>query len=110
MAAKPALIAAGIAGALTLGIAGYFANEWRVCSGLERDFLDRSVAIATNLNSAKSAASAETRDRQERRVFELLEPANRVFFQMKERCGEPAAKAAMSRALHLQNEINPATL
>jgi hypothetical protein len=37
MAGKAVAIAASIAGALALGVGGYFANEWRICSGLEAD-------------------------------------------------------------------------
>jgi hypothetical protein len=97
MAAKPTLIAAGIAGALTLGTGGYFANEWRVCSGLEGDFLDRVQTIrnTAHLNALTATLGAPVDATLQRRA----EDGNLKLMQMElqavyERCGTDAGEAA----------------
>lgn len=105
MSGKTALIAAGIAATIALGTGGYFANEWRVCSNLERTFLTETAAVLTNLQSSKVADAVDARAALELRSMQLLEPANRTYFTILDRCGEEAAKSAMQRALDLRDEM-----
>jgi hypothetical protein len=102
---KAGLIAAGIAATVALGTGGYYANEQRVCRNLERTFLTETAAVLTNLQSSKVAAAVDARAALELRSMQLLEPANRTYFTILDRCGEEAGKSAMEHALDLRDEM-----
>jgi hypothetical protein len=93
MAVKTSTIIASIAVALAIGTGGYFANEWRVCSGLEEDYLDRIYSIRSNARADSLAASVgvkvDTEERRELqdRTFMLLERQGDNFV---DRCGYDA--------------------
>lgn len=97
MATKIGLIVAGIAGVAVLGTGGYFANEWRVCSGLEEDYLDSIYSIRSSARADSLVASVgvkiDTVERKEMqdRTFMLLEIQSRHFV---DRCGHDAWEAA----------------
>lgn len=101
MAAKPALIAAAVAGTLTLGTAGYFANEWRVCSGAREDFLATIDGYTANVQANALASSAGVRlDREEtKRLQDLSLQIQKVQLEnIYERCGDAAGREAASHA------------
>lgn len=94
MATKIGLIVAGIAGVAALGTGGYFANEWRVCSGLEEDYLN-SVASIRGYASINQVLN----DRQLLESMKAQEDAewNRLettLYGLSSRCGTRAANTA----------------
>lgn len=101
MAAKPALIAAAVAGTLALGTAGYFANEWRVCRGLEDDFLATIGGYTANVQSSALAAAVGTgvdRDKQKELQDLSLRVQRMQLTYIYDRCGKAAGKRAASLA------------
>jgi hypothetical protein len=101
MAAKPALIAAGIVGALVLSTGGYFANEWRVCSGIEEDFLDTAYSIRSGARTDRTLAAigstGPTPELQKARDLQL-NLLERQLGRIYERCGSDAGKGASRKA------------
>ena len=94
MPAKPAQIAAGIAGALALATGGYFANEWRVCRGLHDDYIN-FAKVSLSEERLKSAVNRPDFDKamkigSDKRVMD----AGQTLFDLKERCGEKARAEA----------------
>lgn len=102
MAAKPALIAAGILGALVLGTGGYFANEWRVCRSLHQDFMTFAKASLTDQQLMVAADSAAVAKMMKLRADERVEKAGQTLFDLQDRCGE---KAAVDAQLDAQQMI-----
>lgn len=101
MAAKPALIAAGIAGALALGTGVYFANEWRACNGIEEDFLDTAYSIRSGARTdhtlAAIGSAGPTSELRKARDLQL-DLFGRQLRRIYERCGLDAGKEAGRKA------------
>jgi len=101
MAANIGLTIAGIAGVAAIGTGGYFANEWRVCSGLEQDYLTTISAIRrdadTDLRLAGYVGGTPTEELKQARALrdDLLD---RQLARVYERCGIKAGDAAMVKS------------
>lgn len=97
MAAKPALIAVGAVGALALGTAGYFANEWRVCSGLEEDVVDAAYSMRSGARMDATlrmlGSEGPGQELQDARALQLQIFERQLNF-VYQRCGSYRGKAA----------------
>ncbi|MDP2131914.1 MAG: hypothetical protein U0975_09745 [Erythrobacter sp.] len=102
MSARTAAIAAAsIAGLLALGTAGYFANEWRVCSSLEENYLDTIYSIRSSVRTDMTISTLgidlpgdplkEARELQ----FNIME---RQLSGIYDRCGSQAGKQASRKS------------
>lgn len=102
--AKPALIAAG---ALALGTGGYFANEWRVCSGLRDEY--RTFAMETLANERlKSAAQSPAFDKMiEKETDAAVMRAGQALYDLQHRCGKKEAVKAQLEATELVLRAGP---
>lgn len=111
MPAKPAQIAAGIAGALALAAGGYFANEWRVCSGLEAEFLSTIERQSSDRETRALMGAAGIKaniDPEEQRAHRDLELQLQLIMHERiySRCGSAAGEAASAKAKDiLQNSM-----
>jgi hypothetical protein len=93
--------AISIAGLLALGTGGYFANEWRVCSGLEEDYLDTIYSIRSSVRTDMTISTLginlpgdtlkDARDLQ----FNIME---RQLSGIYDRCGSQAGKQASRKS------------
>jgi hypothetical protein len=95
------MIAAGIAGVFALGTIGYFANEWRVCSGMEEDYLRNVEGYAANVYSGALASSVGVEvDKQEQGKLQKrsLEIQQMQIMSIYDRCGSDAGRAAAELA------------
>jgi hypothetical protein len=95
------IITASIVGALALGTAGYFANEWRVCSNMQDDFL-RAIEGFTGNVEAGALAGAIGVDIDQKRQKELrdmsLSLQEMQLTAIYERCGDDAGRSAAAMA------------
>ena len=101
MSAKPALIAAGIIGTLALGTGGYIANEWRVCSGLEADYLSTIESYTSNVQAGAlaGAVGVEVDEVKQSSVQDLSLRAQKMqLINIYKRCGDDAGRAAADQA------------
>lgn len=105
MSGNAAKIWLGVAGALALGIGGYIANEWRVCRGLEADYLEETAAIGTNLQSGEAMKGLIDEKPLGNRVAAGIEQANRIYSRIRSRCGDERAVAAQQKGLNLIQSI-----
>ena len=103
MAARPSVIAASIVGALALGTAGYFANEWRVCRSLEDEYISSIESYTSDKKTRALMGAIGVRDdRDPKRKKELddltvdlqVRALNRIY----DRCGMKAGQAASARS------------
>ncbi len=107
MPAKPAQIAAGIAGALALATGGYFANEWRVCRGLEEDYLNSladmrgTIALRSVLRDTPSAEAANKLDAI------ATERITSTLLDLHSRCGERSAETANRKGQDMLLGLQP---
>lgn len=100
---KPAQIGLGIAALLALGTAGYFANEWRVCSGLEDDYLSSVESYTSNKKSRALMGAVGVRDESDPKQKKELEDLTvdlqmRALSHIYDRCGMEAGQAASARS------------
>lgn len=109
MAARPALIAASVAGTVALGTAGYFANEWRACRMLEAGFLEETIAIGTDLQSADAMHTSINEEQVGDRVAASVEKANRLYSRIRSRCGEETAAAVQRKGLDTVENMRRST-
>lgn len=105
MPAKPAQIAAGIAGALALATAGYFANEWRICRGLEADYLEEAAAVGTDLQSGEAMRGLIDEKPLGNRIAAGMGKANRIYVRIISECGDERALATQQKGLDLIESI-----
>jgi hypothetical protein len=84
-------LAVASAGVIALGAGGYFANEWRVCSGLEADYLEEMTALGTNLQAGAAMEDMTETSGIADRIALGAEDANRIYFRIKSRCGADRA-------------------
>lgn len=105
MPAKPALIAAGIAGTLALGAGGYFANERRVCRTLEADYLEEMTAVGTDLQSGAVMQGMVDERQLGARVAAGMEKANRIYSRIRSQCGDAAALSIQQKGIDLAESI-----
>lgn len=101
MAARAGIIAAGIAGVFVLAIGGYFANEWRVCSGLEDDYLRTLEGYTSGVYVAALAGSVgvETDKRKQKEIQDMsLRMQVMQLTRIYERCGDEAGRSASELA------------
>jgi lipid II:glycine glycyltransferase (peptidoglycan interpeptide bridge formation enzyme) len=98
---KSALIAAGIVGTLALGTGGYFANEWRVCRGMEQDFLRSVEGYTSNVYLGALASTVGVKvDREEQESLRnlSLKVQQMQLTAIYERCGDESGRAAADLA------------
>lgn len=79
------------AGVIALVAAGYFANEWRVCNGLEADYLEEMTALGTNMQTGAAMEDMAEVAVVGERIALGAEDANRIYFRVKSRCGADRA-------------------
>lgn len=107
MPAKPAQIAASAAVVLTLATGGYFANEWRVCNGLEEDYLNSMASIRGHSairQVLSDKALVENAKRMEEAAWKSAEGA---LFSLSDRCGERASQTANRKAQDILLGVSP---
>jgi hypothetical protein len=106
MAVKPALIFGGIAAALTIGTAGWFANEWRVCKGLEDDYISSVKSYTRQIETGALVSSVTgAQFKGDRELQDLsLEIQERQLERIYERCGSNAGNAASDGAYEVLQE------
>lgn len=93
--------ALSIAGIILAGIALYFANEWRVCSTLEDDFLGSIDGYTAGVEADAMAGSVGVEiDLEERRRLQdsSLRLQQMQLERIYERCGDDAGRAAAELA------------
>ena len=101
MTVKTGLVIAGIAGAAVLGTGGYFANEWRVCSKMEYDFLNTVDGYTSSVHSGALAESVgvEVDWKRQKELQDLSLKIQKIqLMSIYERCGSDAGKAAANLA------------
>lgn len=101
MAVKTSTIIASIAVALAIGTGGYFANEWRVCSGLEQDYLTTIGAIRRDADTDLRLAGyvGGTPSEELKQAWALREDLlDRQLARVYERCGIKAGDAATAKS------------
>lgn len=103
---KAPMIATLAAGTVALATAGYFANEWRVCRALERDYLEEATSLATDLQTARAMEGLIDEKPLGNRIAANLEKANRIYYRIKSRCGVDRAEAIQRESLSIADEIN----
>ena len=95
---KAGLIAAGIAGMIALGTGGYFANEWRVCRGLEQDYHNFAVGLISDHNLRATVNSPDLDALLDEKTDQAFERAGQTLFELGDRCGDRAAASAQAKA------------
>lgn len=95
MDAKPALIAAGI---VAVGIAGYFANEWRVCNNLRADYRSFAIGLMADGQMRSVIQSPEFDKMMKQKTDTAIQEAADTLFELGERCGKSAATQAQADA------------
>jgi hypothetical protein len=101
MAARIGLIIAAIAGTAALGTAGYFANEWRVCTGLEEDYLNSvsslkgNIAMKSFMQDPDGIKAIENVDAIEMRRIE------QTLASLHQQCGKRSANSAVRKGQEL---------
>ncbi len=101
MARKAGLIAAGAAAALALGIAGYFANEWRACSSLKADYLAFAKGTLADQQLKSSVNRPEFDKFIKQKTDAAVMKAGQTLFDLKSRCGDREATEAEVEAQQL---------
>lgn len=103
---RPARIAAGSVALLVLGAVGYFGNEWRVCRGLEDDYI-RSVKRYTSDQKTRALMGAvgvrdESNPKQKKELENLtVDLQMRALSHIYDRCGMEAGQAASARSAEI---------
>jgi hypothetical protein len=98
MIAKVALAGTAL---IFLGTGGYFANEWRVCNGLEADFLRTIEGYTANVEAGALAGTigVEFDEEERKRLQEMsLEVQQMQLTYIYERCGDQAGRDASKLA------------
>lgn len=104
---RAGLAAAGIVGTLALGTVGYFANEWRVCRGLEEDYLNSlsnmrgTIALRSVLRDTSSAEAVKKLDTM------ATEKMTSALLKLHTRCGERSAETASRKGQDMLLGLQP---
>ena len=101
MSGKAGLIAAGIAATALLGTGGYFANEWRVCSNLQDQYLASVKSYAANSYSTaliERVGVEVDQNRHEEVQSRSLELQKMQLTRIYDRCGTDPGNVAADLA------------
>jgi hypothetical protein len=91
------MIAAGIAAVLALGTGGYFANEWRVCTGLETDYLNAMSSIRGYSAMKQVLSDQELLSNAKSHEQTAWKASEAALLGLYGRCGQRSAETAVRK-------------
>lgn len=91
---RPAAIALTVLAIGALGTAGYFANEWRVCTNLENDYLNSMAGIRGHATIKQVLADQRLLDAMKVQEEAQWKTAEAALLGLHGRCGERSAETA----------------